>query len=136
MTEKSAIVGAIAGLRLSLGVGTLVAPAKTAALFGYPAHQQTAMTRLIGRWFGIREIVLAVLALLGHGGATPISSRQREIGEREREFATLNVVNDAIDAVAMAVPLVKREGIAKPQLLGIPIALAVSFGWSRVLRAE
>ncbi len=102
---------AIAGLRQSLGIGTLVALGKTAALFGYPARQQTAMTRLIGRWFGIREIVLAVLAPLGHGGATPIPSRQREIGAREREFAKLNAVNDAVDAAAMAVPLLKRRAL-------------------------
>lgn len=128
------IIGAIAALRISLGVGALLAPGKTARLFGFPDEQQTPMARLIGRWFGVREIVLATLALAGHGGATPIGSRRaRRLGRREREFAVLNVVNDAVDAAAMAVPLVKREGIDRGQIIGIPVALAVSAGWWRVL---
>jgi hypothetical protein len=129
------IVSAIAALRISLGVGALLAPAKTARLFGFPAPQQTAMARLLGRWFGARELVLAGLALAGHGGATPISARRRRrLGRRQREFAALNAVNDAIDAAAMVVPLVKREHIDRPQLIGIPIALAVSAGWLTIIR--
>lgn len=135
MNDRSGrIVGAIAALRLSLGIGSIVAPGKTARLFGFPVAQQTPMARLIARWFGVREIVLATLALLGHGGATPIQSRRSLIGRREREFATLNVVNDAMDAAAMVVPLVKREGIDRPQLIGIPVALLVSLGWAKILR--
>jgi hypothetical protein len=118
-----------------LGLGALLAPAKTARLFGFPAPQQTAMARLLGRWFGARELVLAGLALAGHGGATPISARRRRrLGRRQREFAALNAVNDAIDAAAMVVPLVKREHIDRPQLIGIPIALAVSAGWLTIIR--
>jgi hypothetical protein len=133
--RNGAIIGAIAALRLSLGVGSILAPGRTAALFGFAPEQQTPMTRLIGRWFGVREIVLATLALAGHGGATPITSRRRRrLGRREREFATLNVVNDAVDAAAMLVPVVRREGIDRPQAIGIPVALAVSAGWLRVLR--
>lgn len=76
----------------------------------------------------------ASLALAGHGGATPIAARRSALGRREREFAVLNVVNDAVDAAAMAVPLVKRQGLDRAQLIGIPVALAVSAGWLRVLR--
>jgi hypothetical protein len=135
--DNGRIVGAIAALRLSLGLGAILAPGKTAALFGFPVEQQTPMARLLGRWFGVRELVLASLALAGHGGATPVRSRQaKRLGRREREFAVLNVANDAVDAAAMLVPLVRREGIDRAQWIGIPVALGVSAGWLRVLRTS
>ena len=132
MTDRI-IVTAIATLRGLLGLGCLLAPGPTARLFGFPAEQQTPMTRLVGRWFGVREIVLALLALTGHGGPRVIGGR-RSRRRRERDFATLNAINDAVDAAAMAIPLARREGIDRPQLIGIPIALAVTAGWTRVLR--
>ena len=131
------IVAAIAGMRLSLGIGSIFAPGKSSGLFGVPPEQQTAMGRVVGRWFGIREIVLALLALAGHGGATPIRSRRvRRPGRREREFAALNVANDAVDAAAMLVPLVRREGIDRVPVLGVPVAVAVSLAWLRLLRSS
>lgn len=128
------VVGLIAALRATLGVGALLAPRRTAALFGFPLEQQTAMTTLIGRWFGVRELVLAALAVSGHGGPRVARGRRLSRRARERQFARLNVVNDAVDAAAMVVPLVRREGIDRPQLIGIPVALAVSAGWLRALR--
>lgn len=135
MTEEQRIVTAIAALRGSLGIGSLLAPGKTARLFGFPDEQQTPMARLVGRWFGVRELVLAALALLGHGGPRVIKSRGVRSPERERQFAMMNVANDFVDAAAMAVPLIKREGIDRPQVIGIPVALAVSLGWLRILRS-
>jgi stage V sporulation protein SpoVS len=132
--SRDSAVGAVAFLRLTLGVGSISAPGLTARAFGFPPGQQSAMARLLGRWFGIREIVLATLALLGHGGATPIASRRRPVGRSELEFAAVNAVNDAVDAAAMVVPLVRRDGIDRPQLIGIPVALAVSAVWLRVVR--
>lgn len=130
-------VGAIAALRMSLGIGTIVAPARTARLFGYPREQLTPMTILVARWFGVREVVLALLALRGHGGATPVGAcRSEDLDLRRHEFAALNAINDAADAVAMLVPLARRQGIARPQLIGIPVALAVTAGWMRVLRGH
>jgi hypothetical protein len=133
--DTDRIVGAIAALRLFLGTTSIFTPSANPGMFGFPAEQQTGMTRLVGRWFGVREIVLALLALAGHGGATPIRSRRtRRLGPREREFAALNVVNDAVDAASMLATLARREGNDRGQILGIPIALAISAGWLRVLR--
>lgn len=130
--RSNAIVAAIAAVRLSLGLAALLAPARTARAAGYPEDQDTAAARLMGRFFGMREIVLGLLALGGHGGATPLACRRRPLGPREREFVTLNLVNDAVDAAAMTIPLLRHEGIARPMLTGIPTALAVSAGWLAV----
>ena len=134
MTTNARIVAAIAALRMSLGIGAILAPDKTARLFGFPDAQRTPMARLLGRWFGVREIVLATLALLGHGGPTPLRASDGELTDEQRQFARLNVLNAAVAAAAMLVPVVKREGIDRPQAIGIPVALAVSAGWLRVLR--
>ena len=134
MNREQRIVAAIAGLRMSLGVGSILAPGKTARLFGFPDEQQTPMARLLGRWFGVREIVLATLALQGHGGPTPLGPDGGELTDAQRQFVRLNVVNDAVDAAAMLVPVIKREGIDRPQFIGVPVALAVSAGWLAVLR--
>ena len=134
MTGEQRTVAAIAALRMSLGIGAIVAPGTTARMFGFPEEQQTPMARLLGRWFGVREIVLATLALQGHGGPAPFRSAAGELSEAQRQFARLNVLNDAVDAAAMLVPVVKREGIDRPQVIGIPVALAVSAGWLRILR--
>ena len=136
MTTR-ALIGAVAALRISLGLGALLAPRGTASLFGFPSSQQTPMAVLLGRWLGVRELVLAALALRGHGGPTPLdgSSPLGPRGERQREFAAINVANDAFDAAAMVVPLVRREGIDRAQLIGIPVALGVSAVWWRILRS-
>jgi hypothetical protein len=138
MSRSHHAVGAIAALRLSLGVGALLAPARTARLFGFPDSQQTPMARLIGRWFGVREIVLATLALRGHGGPTPLrpDSPAGPVDDRQRDFARLNAVNDLVDAAAMVVPLARRQGIDRAQIVGIPVALGVSAGWVEVLRGR
>jgi hypothetical protein len=137
MTDEKAIA-AVAALRVSLGFGALLAPGPTARLFGFPAEQQTPMARLLGRWFGVRELVLAALALDGHGGVRPLRGRRRrgrrELARRERRFAKLNAANDALDVAAMLVPVVKREGLDRPQAIGVPVAAAVSYAWLRVAR--
>lgn len=138
MTGGRLIVGAIGALRMSLGVAVLISPRRTGRAFGFPDEQQTPTALLVARWFGIREVVLATLALRGHGGPAALPSGVRDpqalLRERERRFARLNAVNDAVDAAAMAIPLLARQRIDRPQLIGVPIALAVSAGWLRVLR--
>ena len=134
MSGTQRTVAAIAALRMGLGIGAILAPRKTARLFGFPDVQQTPMARLLGRWFGVREIVLATLALQGHGGVTPLQASDEGLTEAQRQFVRLNILNDAVDAAAMLVPVIKREGIDRPQIIGVPVALAVSAGWLRVLR--
>lgn len=134
MNGSQRTVAAIAGLRMSLGAGAILAPRRTARLFGFPDAQQTPMARLVGRWFGVREIVLATLALQGHGGATPLRPSDGGLSDAQRQFVRLNILNDAVDAAAMLVPVIKREGIDRPQIIGVPVALAVSAGWLGVLR--
>jgi hypothetical protein len=134
VTRDQRIVAAVAALRVTLGVGSILAPGKTARAFGFPDAQQTPMARLLGRWFGVREIVLATLALQGHGGPTPLVSDDGPLSAAQQQFVRLNIANDAVDAAAMLVPLIKREGVDRPQLIGVPVALAVSAGWLAILR--
>jgi hypothetical protein len=125
------LVTAVATLRGLLGVGGLLAPRRTARLFGFPPEQVTPTAVLFGRWFAIRELVLATLAVTGHGGPALV---RREAPQRD--FARLNALNDALDAAAMLAPVVRRQGLDRPQFIGVPVALAITAAWRRVLREE
>ena len=58
----------IAGMgigRIALGLAPFVAAGPSARLLGFPASHDTATARLMGRFFGVRDIGLGVLAFYG-----------------------------------------------------------------------
>lgn len=105
-----AITGMALG-RIALGLAPFVAAGPAAKLVGFPASHDTATARLMGRFFGVRDIGLGVLALWG-------LSRPEVL-----PFVLLfNAFMDAGDLVATGIPLVKRQGIDKGALLSAALA--------------
>jgi hypothetical protein len=105
-----AITGMALG-RIVLGLAPFVAAGPAAKLVGFPDSHDTATARLMGRFFGVRDIGLGVLALWG-------LSRPEVL-----PFVLLfNAFMDAGDLVATGIPLVKRQGIDKGALLSAALA--------------
>src|SRR5438105_1537644 len=59
----SLVVSSMGLARIAIGLAPMVAPATSAKLLGFPASHDNATARLMGRFFGVRDIGLGVLAL-------------------------------------------------------------------------
>jgi len=86
--------------RIALGLAPFVAARSTARLLGFPLSHDTPTARLMGRFFGVRDIGLGVLVLwaLRHPDALPFT-------------LLFNAFMDLGDLVSTAIPLVRRQGI-------------------------
>jgi hypothetical protein len=94
---------AVAGMgtfRILLGLAPFVAAGPAARLLGFPASHDTATARLMGRFFGVRDVGLGVLAFyaLRHPEAASF-------------LFLFNAFMDFGDLFAITIPLVKRQGI-------------------------
>lgn len=112
-----AVTGAALG-RIVLGLAPFLAAAPAARLVGFPASHDTATARLMGRFFGVRDIGLGVLALWG-------LTRPEVL-----PFILLfNAFMDAGDLVATGIPLVKRQGIDRGAALSAAMAAIGGSSW-------
>ncbi len=112
-----AITGMALG-RIIIGLAPFVAAAPTARLVGFPVAHDTATARLMGRFFGVRDIGLGVLALWGLSNPAALP------------FVLLfNAMMDAGDLVATGIPLVKRQGIDRGALLSAAMATIGGLSW-------
>ncbi|HEY1552735.1 MAG TPA: DUF4267 domain-containing protein [Kofleriaceae bacterium] len=104
--------------RIALGVAPFVAAGASARLLGFPAAHDTATARLMGRFFGVRDIGLGVLAFyaLAHPEVAPF-------------LFLFNAFMDFGDLVAIAIPLVKRQGIDRAALLSAMFAATGGTLW-------
>lgn len=104
--------------RVAIGLAPIVAPRLTAALIGFPTSHDNPTSRLMGRLFGVRDIGLGVLVLAAlHGHAS-------------LRFALLfNAAHDLGDAVAIAVPLLRRQGIDRAALISLALATLGGVSW-------
>ncbi len=82
MTLRKAVIG----IRMSLGVGAIVAPRVMGGLFGINPAENPA-SPFLGRLFGIREIFMACLLC-------------RADEDQAREILTAGVAVDSADAIA------------------------------------
>lgn len=89
--EVKEIAVKAAAIRAAFGLLAIVAPGPAARLLGFPAGEDNATARLMGRLFGVRELALATIVW-----ATPARR-----GPMRRVFA-LNAAVDAGDAAVMA----------------------------------
>ncbi len=112
-----AVTGAALG-RIVLGLAPFLAAAPAARLVGFPASHDTATARLMGRFFGVRDIGLGVLALWGlsHPEVLPF-------------ILLFNAFMDAGDLVATGIPLVKRQGIDRGAALSAAMAIIGGSSW-------
>jgi hypothetical protein len=111
----------IAGMglgRIVLGLAPFVAAGPSARLLGFPASHDTATARLMGRFFGVRDIGLGVLVFyaLLHPETAPF-------------IFGFNALMDAGDLTAIMIPLVKRQGIDRAAGMSALFALIGGFGW-------
>lgn len=104
--------------RIALGLAPFVAAGSSARLLGFPASHDTATARLMGRFFGVRDIGLGVLVFyaLAHPATAPF-------------LFLFNALMDAGDLTAISIPLVKRQGIDRAAALSALFAMFGGLGW-------
>src|SRR3982074_3358994 len=112
------VVSGMALGRVVLGAAPFVAAGPSARLLGFPVAHDNATARLMARFFGVRDIGLGVLVLwaLRHPEALPF-------------VMLFNAAMDAGDFVAIAIPLVKRQGIDRAAALSALFAMTGGLGW-------
>jgi uncharacterized protein DUF4267 len=86
--------------RIALGLAPFVAAGPAARLLGFPLAHDTPTARLMGRFFGVRDIGLGVLAFY--------AVRHPEAAAFVFLF---NAFMDLGDLLSITIPLVKRQGI-------------------------
>jgi hypothetical protein len=117
-TLLSFVVSGMGLARIALGVAPFVAAGPSARLLGFPASHDTATARLMGRFFGVRDIGLGVLAFyaLKHPETAPF-------------IFLFNAFMDAGDLAAISIPLIKRQGIDRGAGLSAMFALTGGLAW-------
>ncbi len=92
--------------RVVIGLAALFAVDRAAMWFGFPPEHLTPTMRLFARLFGNRDIGLGVLVFAALGDVSFL------------RFALLfNAAHDALDWCAIAVPLLRKQGIRRPAAL-------------------
>jgi hypothetical protein len=104
--------------RILLGLVPFVAARPSARLLGFPVDHDTPTTRLMARFFGVRDVGLGVLVFWGleHMSALPF-------------ILLFNSLTDFGDLFAIAIPLVKRQGIDRAAWTSVGFALPAGAGW-------
>jgi len=108
--------------RVILGLAPFVAARPASRLLGFPQSHDSPTARLMARFFGVRDIGLGVLVFwaLGHPTALPF-------------VLLFNALTDFGDLVAIAIPIVRRQGIDRAAWTSVAFALPAGLGWLVVL---
>lgn len=108
--------------RILLGLAPFVAAGPSARLLGFPTSHDNPTTRLMGRLFGVRDVGLGVLVFyaLRHPEILPF-------------VLLFNALTDFGDLLAIAIPLVRRQGIDRAALASAGFALPAGLAWLAVL---
>ena len=117
-TFASIIVSGMGLARIALGLAPFVAAGPTARLLGFPAHHDTATARLMGRFFGVRDIGLGILAF--YAVKHP---------EQAAFIFLFQALMDGGDLAAISIPLVKRQGIDRAAALSALFAMTGGLAW-------
>jgi hypothetical protein len=107
--------------RILLGIAPFVAAKPASRLLGFPSAHDNATTRLMGRFFGVRDIGLGALVFwsLAHPETLPF-------------ILLFNAVTDFGDLVAIVIPIVRRQGIDRAAFASAAFALPAGIGWLTV----
>jgi hypothetical protein len=107
--------------RILLGVAPFLAARTSSKLLGIPSSHDNPTARLMGRFFGVRDIGLGVLVFyaLAHPLVLPF-------------VMVFNALTDFGDLGAIAIPLVKREGIDRAAWTSVGFALPAGLAWLAV----
>lgn len=104
--------------RILLGVAPFVASGLSSRLLGFPQAHDTPTTRLMARFFGVRDIGLGVLAFYAVSHPATASF-----------LFLFNATMDAGDLVSIAIPLIRRQGIDRAAWLSALFALTGGTSW-------
>ena len=107
--------------RILLGVAPFVAAGPSARLIGFPREHDTATTRLMARFFGVRDVGLGVLAFYG-----------LQHPEALAFLLLFNALTDMGDFIAILIPLVRRQGIDRGALTSAAFAVFAAIAWLTV----
>jgi Domain of unknown function (DUF4267) len=113
------VVVTLMGLgRIALGLAPFVAARPASRLLGFPDSHDNATARLMGRLFGVRDIGLGVLAFyaLKHPEVAPF-------------IFLFNAFMDLGDLIAIAIPLIKRQGIDRAAIRSGMFAMIAVPSW-------
>lgn len=112
------VLTAMALGRFALGLAPFVAAGPASRLLGFPASHDNPTARLMARFFGVRDLGLGVLVMwaLRHPEVLPF-------------VMLFNAAMDAGDLVAIAAPLVQRQGIDRAALRSAMFAATGGLGW-------
>ena len=104
--------------RVLLGLAPFVAAAPASRLLGIPREHDTPSARLMARFFGVRDVGLGVLVFyaLAHPAVLPF-------------VLVFNSLTDFGDLLAIAIPLVRRQGIDRTAWTSAAFALPAGIGW-------
>jgi len=100
------------------GTAAVLAPGLTSRVMGFPADTDTPATRLVARFFGLREVAM---------GALTLAVLRRD--PSARRLMSWNAAVDGSDAVIAALALVVRRGIDRAALGTIALALPLCTAW-------
>jgi hypothetical protein len=114
----------LAGIRIAIGSLAILTPRLGLRLFGFPVEHDNPTAGLLGRLFGVRNVLLGLEVL--NADDDPV--------ELER-MAGMNATVDAADALLIAGPLVRRKGLARGGLTAFVTASAVGLGFVQLRRA-
>ena len=115
------IVFAMGVGRILLGLAPFLAANTSSRLLGFPAEHDTPTTRLMARLFGVRDIGLGVLVFY--------ALKHPEILGFVFVF---NALTDFGDLAAIAIPLVRRQGIDRGAWSSAACALPAGLAWLAV----
>jgi uncharacterized protein YjeT (DUF2065 family) len=116
------IIAAMGVGRVLLGLAPFVAARHSSRLIGFPESHDTPTARLMARFFGVRDVGLGVLVFYALRHPAVLS------------FVLLfNALTDFGDLLAIAIPLVRREGIDRAAWTSAGFALPAGLAWLAVL---
>lgn len=107
--------------RVLLGLAPFVAAGTVSSLLGFPPAHDTPTARLMARWFGVRDVGLGVLVFWALTVPTTLPF-----------ILLFQALTDFADAIAIAIPLVRRQGIDRAAWSSLAFALPAGLAWLAV----
>ena len=108
----------LAVARVGIVVAAVLTPSLTSKVMGFPPESDTPSSRLVARFFGLREIAMGLLTL------TLVRRNPRD-----RRLMEWNAVVDGSDAILAGIALAHRRGIDRAALGTLALAVPLCAAW-------
>jgi hypothetical protein len=107
--------------RILLGLAPFLAARLSARLIGFPPEHDNPTTRMMARFFGVRDVGLGLLVFFALKHPEVLAF-----------IIVFNALTDFGDLVAIAIPLARRQGIDRAAWISAAFALPAGAGWLAV----